>query len=174
MHYQAQEIAVPVDVHMPLFSRVLSFDRNFDRSGRDSLVLCIVYQRTIRQSLLARDEVYSFIQKHPSMTMAGYPIAITECDLSGSMTLSEQVAKHNPDILYVTPLRGISIDSVTAVSRSASRLTMTGVLEYVQQGVAVGVEIKGERPQLVINLSAARAEGADFASYLLRSARVVP
>jgi len=37
----------------------------------------------------------------------------------------------------------------------------------------VGVGLKGESPEIIINLPAAREEGSDFSSSLLKLARVI-
>ena len=50
---------------------------------------------------------------------------------------------------------------------------MTGVPEYVDQGVAVGVGIRKDRPLIIVNLEQARAEGSVFSSQLLALARIV-
>jgi hypothetical protein len=51
---------------------------------------------------------------------------------------------------------------------------VTGVPEYVERGLAIGVGVKGERPEIVINLDASRAEGAELNAQVLRIARIVP
>jgi hypothetical protein len=47
------------------------------------------------------------------------------------------------------------------------------VPRYVETGLAIGVDMKGERPEIVINLAASRAEGADLTAHLLKLARLV-
>ena len=44
---------------------------------------------------------------------------------------------------------------------------------YVEGGLAIGVDMKGDRPEIVINLAASRAEGAELNAHLLKLARVV-
>ena len=51
--------------------------------------------------------------------------------------------------------------------------TITGVPEYVDQGLAVGIGIRRDRPLIIVNLEQARAEGAAFSSQLLALARIV-
>ena len=43
----------------------------------------------------------------------------------------------------------------------------------MENGLAVGVGLRGKKPEILINLEAARAEGADFNAQLLRLARIV-
>ena len=77
------------------------------------------------------------------------------------------------DVLYITPMRAVDLGSITKQTRAAARVTLTGVPEYVDAGIAVGVDLQGERPRILINLAAARAEGADFDSRLLKLAKIV-
>ncbi len=52
-------------------------------------------------------------------------------------------------------------------------LTLTGVPEYVEKGLSIGVWIKGERPALLINLAASKAEGADLDSQFFNLVTIV-
>ena len=76
-------------------------------------------------------------------------------------------------MLYVSPLRATPLRDVITASRAMRVTTVTGVPRYVESGLAIGVDMKGERPEIVINLAASRAEGADLTSHLLKLARVV-
>jgi hypothetical protein len=40
-------------------------------------------------------------------------------------------------------------------------------------GISIGFEVKGQSPEIVINLQSAKAEGMDFSSRLLQLARVI-
>jgi hypothetical protein len=50
---------------------------------------------------------------------------------------------------------------------------VTGVPDYVRRGVAVGIGVVQDKPQVLINLAAARAEGSDFDASLLRIATIL-
>jgi hypothetical protein len=76
-------------------------------------------------------------------------------------------------VLYVSPLRGIDISDIIRVSRETGVTTITGVPRYVDEGIAIGLDLKADRPEIVVNLEGARAEGADFTAQLLKLARVV-
>jgi DNA topoisomerase VI subunit B len=94
-------------------------------------------------------------------------IAMDETDLASA------ISKRKVDILYITPVRAVGIDYITAISRAKKIVTLTGVPEYVEAGIAVGIGIKGEKPQIIINLPAAKAEGANFSSELLNLAKII-
>jgi len=77
------------------------------------------------------------------------------------------------DVVYLTPLRAKDIGSITRVTRELHISTMTGVEEYVREGVAVGLGVWQEKPRVLVNLDASKAEGADFSSRLLSLAQLV-
>jgi hypothetical protein len=70
-------------------------------------------------------------------------------------------------------LRAFDLRIVTSISRQAGVRTVTGVPRYVEGGLGIGIDLKGERPEIVVNLAASRAEGADLDAQLLKLARIV-
>jgi hypothetical protein len=77
------------------------------------------------------------------------------------------------DVVYLTPVRGVELDPITSAARAGGMTTFTGVPLYVEQGLALSVGIVRERPQIIVNLPATRAEGSDFTSQLLRLCKVI-
>jgi YfiR/HmsC-like len=51
--------------------------------------------------------------------------------------------------------------------------TVTAVNEHLLAGAAVGLSLRGDHAEIVVNLPASRAEGASFSSQLLRVARIL-
>jgi hypothetical protein len=88
--------------------------------------------------------------------------------------LAAVLQRERIDVLYVTPMRAVDFDTLKATVRASQVITVTGVPEYVERGLAIGVGVKGERPEIVINLDASRAEGAELNAQVLRIARIVP
>lgn len=71
-------------------------------------------------------------------------------------------------------LRAVDLKTITRVSRARQLTTWTGVPEYVEEGISIGIGLSGERPLILINRSASRLEGVDFSSQLLKQAQVIP
>lgn len=168
----AQEMAVPMDVQFALFFKILTFDRNLKARVGDELVIGLVYQGGFRTSLNAKDEAVKVISKSSKdkikdISIRQVSINIDDTDLAGA------VSKRKVDVLYITPLRAVGIDTITDISRAKRITTLTGVPEYVESGLALGIGTKGEKPLIIINLPAAKAEGADFSSQLLKLAKVI-
>jgi len=167
----AQDMEVPVTLHIPLFFKVMSFDRAFPaRTGR-SLVIAVVYQRGNRASTEAKDAALRAIASTPRGAdgVERHGIAI---DLD-SESLTARLIRESADVVYITPLRSIEIRTIVAAAEAAGASTWTGVVSYMAQGVSVGVRLERDRPRIVINLDAAHRQRIDFSSELLKLADVI-
>jgi hypothetical protein len=106
-------------------------------------------------------------------TISGHPVRWVTIQLDDAEALRLSLTRVQVDVIYVTPLRGVELALITTAARAGGLTTFTGVPPYVERGLALGVGIARERPQILVNLVAARAEGSDFTSQLLRVSKVV-
>jgi hypothetical protein len=158
-------IAVPADVQLALFRNIWKLDRNFD--GTKQITLAIVYQESYSESVAAKDDLLAAIaqQKLPVV-----PILI---DAKTQQLLSSRLHDVDAEFVYVAPLRALDVSEIGRIGRSRPFRTLTGVPEYVEQGIAVGIGLRRDRPLIIVNLEQSRAEGASFSSQLLALARIV-
>jgi len=168
----AQDMSVPVSVQMPLFIKVLTFDKNLSALTEGKLVIGIVFQSGHRASVAAKDEALKSIASFGERAVEGMTIVGVAIDLDDD-TLERANSRQHIDALYFVQLRAVDVRSLTKWSEDHQLRTLSGIPEYVDQGVAVSVRLKNERPQIVINLPAARREGANYGAQLLRLAQVV-
>lgn len=168
-----QEIAVPVNVQFPLFLKILTFDRNLKERVGDEIVIAIFYQGKFKRSLNVRDQLVKVTDESPIKEIEDIPIRYVSIDISEKTDLAKALSKNKVDILYITPLRALRIKTITNVSRAKKIMTLASVPDYVESGLSVGIGIKGEKPLIIINLPAAKAEGVNFDSELLKLAKVV-
>lgn len=169
----AQEMVVPMNVQVPLLLKILRFNRTQQFKTADELVIGIVYQGKFRTSLNLKDEFMKEIGNSSSAKYYHKPIRCLPIDLGDAGDLTEAMAGVNVDVLYVTPLRAVAMETIAGVSRAKKIVTLTGVPDYVEAGLAVGTDAKGGKPLIVINVTAAKAEGADFSSQLLKMSKVI-
>jgi hypothetical protein len=169
----AQDMMVPIDIQVPLFLKILSFDRNFTARAGDEVVVGVVYQKKFRNSVNVKDEVMDVITKSPIKDIQNIPVRFVPVELEEGSVLDSVFTAGELDIIYVTPLRALGMDVITRWSRQLHITTITGVEDYVEAGLAVGIGIKGDKPQIIINLPAAREEGMNFTSQLLKLARIL-
>jgi hypothetical protein len=170
---RAQEVAVPVAVQVPILVKILNFDRNLAERAGGRLVVGVLFQSRYRTSANVAKEVCRALQELPAGVIGAIELSCVAIDLDATSALDSALRLNRVQVLYVSPLRAVSLGDVTAVSRAARITTLTGVPRYVEIGLAIGLDMKGERPEIVINLAASRAEGADLTAHLLKLARVV-
>ena len=168
---QAQEMAVLVEVQFPLFLKILVFDRNLKERIGDEIIIGIVYQGRFRKSRRARDEFVDVMKESPVKKVEDIPVRQVSIDVSKS-DWESVILNNKIDILYIAPVRALEMKKITDLSRAIKIVTLTGVADYVESGLAVGIGTKGNKPRIIINLPAAKAEGADFSSRLLCLATV--
>jgi hypothetical protein len=144
----------------------MTFDRNLPARSSGDLRIAVLYQSRNRTSQVIADEVARAIGSTPGAEAVGI-------DLDNVSDLRTVLVQSRARVLYVSPLRGIDIGSIVRVSRETGVTTITGVPRYVDEGIAIGLDLKADRPEIVVNLEGARAEGADFTAQLLKLARVV-
>lgn len=160
----AQELAVPVEVQIPLFLKLLNFERRLkSQAAGDTLVIGVVYQRRFRLSLEVRDAFVEGVEK----TAADRPLRCVSLDLDREQELANAIAANRVRVLYLCPLRAADLGKIAGIARDKQVLTLTGVPDFVSAGVAVGIDSRGRTPLILVNLPAARAAGADFSSRLL-------
>ncbi len=169
----AQEIAVPVNVQYPLFLRILTFDRKLKARVGSQIVIGILYQARFKASSTVKDELLKVIDDSGTKSVDDIPITVCLLDFRDDLDLEANMAKYGIDILYLAPLRAASVANIVRLSRAKKVTTLTGVPHYVDSGVAVGIGIKGQNPQIMVNLPAAKAEGMDLSSRLLKLAKVL-
>jgi len=169
----AQEMPVPVELQLQLFSKILTFDKNLEQRGRDSLRIAVIYQKLYRYSDNTRKAFYDAAEKLQLRQIKGFPVRLLSKDLGGTADLRKLLTEQKIDIIYIAPLRATPVSEITKVSRELKVLSLSGVTDYMTKGVSVGLDIKGDRPDILINLNNSREEGADFSSRLLQLARII-
>lgn len=169
----SQEMEVPIDVQFPLFMKILTFDRNLKERVGDEIVLGIVYQDKFRKSLNIKDRFENYLKKSSNNKILDIPLRHVSINLGSLSKLRENLAEEKVDILYITPLRAVSVESLVSICRSAGVTSITGVPAYCESGIAVSIGSKGDSPFIIINLPGALAEGIDFSSRLLKLAKVI-
>jgi len=167
------EMEAPVDVQVPLFLKILTFDRKLKERFGDEIVLGIVYQEKFRKSLNTKNRFVNRLKKLPEKNIADIPFRYVSVPLTTLSQFKTALAKKKVDIIYITPLRAVAVGPLAAVSRSLGITSLTGVPGYCESGIAVSIGSKGGSPLIIINLPGALSEGADFSSQLLKLAKVI-
>ena len=171
---QAQKMAAPAEIQVPLLFKILTFDRRLaTRPPGDVMVIAVVFQTGYRASLVARNQIVDALKAMEDSTISGHPVRWVAVEWIDEEQVRLALIRERTDVVYVTPLRGVELHPLIRTARAAGMTTFTGVPLYVDQGVALSIGIVRERPQIIVNLAATRAEGSDFTSQLLRLCKVI-
>jgi len=167
-----QEMPVPVEVQAPIFLKVVTFEKRIaDAKGQD-FVLGVVYQSGYRLSVAVKDRFVDFAGREAANGPAGRLLRIVPLDLDGKESLDAMIRRAGVAALYVAPLRAFDVAEIAAVTRRNGVLSLTGVPAYVEAGLSITLMLNQDRPRIVVNLAAARAEGAELAAALMNLATV--
>jgi YfiR/HmsC-like len=156
---------IPARVQILLFSKIWMFDRSV--AGDDQIVMAILYQSTFRASAQAKDQMIDAVRAE-GLKVRCVPVALDDVE-----DLSRQLQQVQAGVFYVTEMRGIDILDVIDVSRARHIKTITVVARYLEAGVAIGLRVRSDKPVIVVNLSAAKAEGSDLTGQLLKVATII-
>ena len=169
----SQTMPVPVEVQYPLLLKIISFDRNFNSKIHNNIIIGVVYQERNRNSKGCAESFIDAADNSPIKTALGKQVILEMINISNTAEGLRKLNSGGYSILYITPLRAFELSKITAIANEIKILTFTGVPEYVDEGIAVGIGISGNNPRIVINITSALSAGCDFHPQLLKISRVV-
>jgi uncharacterized protein DUF4154 len=170
---EADQMAVPAELQVPLLLKVLTYDRNFESKTRVELTVGIVYEPGDPASVKAKNEVADMLGSVAGKTVKKLRIKYVLLENRGRPSELEAAARsQGVSLFYLAPgLR--NLDELIRFSQANHITTTTGVRRYVERGVAVGIGLRQDKPEILINLPASRSEGSEFDASLLRIATVM-
>jgi hypothetical protein len=161
----ADSSPIPAGVQMLLFQKIWMFDRSFVKDRE--IVMVVLYQSTFRTSANDKDRIVEAVRA------GGFRIRCQPVALDDIQHVTEILKTLQADVFYVPEMRGINIRDVFSVSRARHIRTITGVPAYVDAGLAIGLQVLNDKPNILVNLGAAKAEGSDLTAQILRLSTIV-
>jgi hypothetical protein len=159
---------------VPLLLKILTYDRSFEFKARQAVTIVIAFDPHDPASVAAKDAMLRTLQQVSGRTVKNLPIKWTTVEFRDPASFDRAVRAARANVLYVAPGLGDQLSAILKTSRSYAITTATGVPDFVQRGIAVGIGIKaGNKPDILINLPTSRSEGSEFDASLLRIATVV-
>jgi len=159
-------------VEAQLLLRVLAYDRSLDQRPGDNVVVAILYDATNGTSNRARAGIVRAFRATPiqmigSKNLKFLEVNVADANLVGTLRQESVVAA------YITDGLENRLPALLDAAQSAHVTTLSGNMRYAWRGVAAAVDTVAGRPQIYVNLSSARASGADFPATLLKLATVI-
>jgi hypothetical protein len=166
----AEPMPLSADLQVPLILKVLTYDRHFEAKAGRELFVGVVYDQADPDSLKAASSIFETLLRFSGKTIKRLPI---RQQLVPVANLTRIVPAMGISVLYVAPGNARNLAALTRFSQENHVTTVTGVPDYVRQGVALGIDVAQDRPQILINLASSKAEGSEFDASLLRISTIV-
>jgi hypothetical protein len=162
------------DVQITLLLKILTYDRSFPVKNRSGVKIGVVYVASDAESVQVKDEILKTLQLVADRTIKNVPITAVALEYKDPKALAAAVRSGGINVFYIAPGNAESLTELLRMSHTKGITTATGVPEYVNRGVAIGIGIKADKkPDILINLPSSRQEGSEFDASLLRIATVV-
>ena len=169
----AQEMPLPVENQVPLFIKILNYDRQFKARISNSVVIGILFQNKYRTSTIAKDEFIKYLMLNSEYNIDGKSFTYVPIEYNNLTNLENLLSDKKLNVLYVTPMRSIDLSKISQVCRQKKIISISGVPDYIREGLSVGLDLEGDNPKILINIIAAKNEGADFKSQLLKLSEII-
>jgi hypothetical protein len=168
----ADQMPVPAELQVPLLLKILTYDRNLESRAKAELNIGVVFDPADASSVRAKNEIAAILGKVADKTVKKLPIKYVPIEYKALPELEATVKSRGVNLLYLTPgLR--NVEELIRFSQANRITTATGVRSFMEKGVAVGVGVRQDKPEIIINLPASRSEGSEFDASLLRIATVL-
>lgn len=170
----AEAMPFPADVQITLLLKILTYDRSFQYKAKSGVTIGVLFVPTDPDSVKAKDAIVKTLQLVSDRTIKNQPIRHVTLEYKNPVELEKSVRSNRVNVFYIAPGNSDSLGAVMKLSKTYGITTATGVPEYVQRGVAIGIGIRPDKkPEILINLPSSRSEGSEFDASLLRIATVV-
>ncbi len=167
---RAQDVPDP-KVALPILLKVITYDRNFAARGSGEFLVLVVSEPA---QAPAREEVLSLLRTLKLTTVQSRPLRFASAEFKDEASLAARLNGARPAAILAAP--GISAPGVQLLADAARKLQLYSLaldVSMVERSLALGVVAREGKPQIVINLTAAKAVGASFESAVLKFARLV-
>ena len=169
-----EPMSFPPDVQITLLLKILTYDRSFAVKAKSQVMIGVVYVAGDAESVKAKDDILKTLQLFADRPIKGVPIKAVALEYKDPKSLAETVRSQGINVFYIAPGNANTLNELLRMSHTRGITTATGVPEYVQRGVAIGIGKKADqKPDILINLPSSRQEGSEFDASLLRIATVV-
>jgi hypothetical protein len=158
-----------------LLLRVLVYDRNLKARAHGAVRIAVAYRPNDAASEGQRDALLAgFESLGREVVAAGLPVEAVAVPFHDADDFASRLKRAGAVCLYVGPGLAAHARDVERVARAHALLTATGDRALLDAGLAIGLVNRGPRAGVVVNLPAARGEGADLDAALLAIAEVLP
>jgi hypothetical protein len=162
--------ALPPARMAQLMARSIGYDKNLKGRAGDKLVVALVYNAKDTASAQHCAEMEQAFSTLRGVRVQGVPLDFVTFAYDKSFAAA--VKTNGVAVIYVCP-NIAEVKEIAALSQKTKRLTIAGDDKDVAKGLTLGAQAADDKVTLMINRSAAKAEGAEFAEQILNVAKLV-
>ena len=157
-----------------LILRILAYDRNLKSRAGNSVTIALLYKSGDAESEGVLKSVGTAIEEvSKGANVAGLPVRVTRIPYTDANAFEAKAAAEKASAVYVCPGLNDAVKAISGVTRRRSILSIAANEPYVTGGLGIGIVMRSDKPTVVVNLPATKAEGADLDAGLLRVAEVM-
>jgi hypothetical protein len=165
------DAAVPYPLQAQLTAKVASYDRRFRERNGGKVVALLVTKRGNAESAQVAQQLKAALAELP--TIGDLPHQEEVVSFDGVDALTRLVRERRAGIVYFGPGFDGEIAALRKALAGARTLTVAAVPDYVSSGIVLGFDLVSGKPKLLVHLTAAREQGIEFRSDVLRLMKVV-
>jgi hypothetical protein len=154
-----------------ILTRALTYDGRLKARAGAQLVVGVIDSASRAGSGVSAGMTRAF-RALSKVKVQGMPLDTETLVYSNAQALAAALQSRGIDVLYVCPGLEAELAAIIEVARQRQVLTVASRPGFVSRGLSLGVFPIDERPTILVNLPASRAEGVEFSSDLLRLAKV--
>ena len=148
----AQATDAPANVAAAITTKLISFEKNISGTAQDITIY-------VMGDAAVATEYSKAIGKN-----------IGKATLK-KVDSGDGVPTSKPNILFVG--KAADVAKALEYSRANKILSVTGIVDYVNKGVTLGVGVEGGKPKILLNLSSSSDEGLDWNPAIIKIAKTI-
>jgi hypothetical protein len=166
---RADELSVPISLQVNLLDRVVRFERSYASRG-DAPALVVVV--TVDEAASVRAAALASAAIGQIASLGARRASVVTQTFSSPAALRS--ASREAAIVYLMPgFSRADVQAIAAAFADSKVLTVGASNADADNGAALGFELEGSKPRIIVNLRQARAQRLDFSAQFLRLARVI-
>ncbi|MCX6153580.1 MAG: YfiR family protein [Candidatus Kapabacteria bacterium] len=169
----ADDIATAPDIHIPIFLKVITFDKKYSEKTKDGIVLHLIYQKNNKSSLVIKNDVVNYFNENNLTNFEGKNVFIKEFCFDNIKEIEKYIHSNNVQFAYLSSIKSISVKEINDLFIDNGILSFSASNAYSEEGTIVTCWNRGGKPLIVINLKAAKRTNIEFSSQLLKISKIL-
>jgi hypothetical protein len=165
---------VPFNLQSKLLLTALTYDRNLTRNADDILTIGILY---FPDAFHSQGQALNFekaLEEFKDKKVNDLNIKPMVIEYKNIKDLEHIFDKNGINVLYIAAGRGEKLKKILELTQSKKVLSCTPeAINVYEYEVSLGWGIVNNKPKLCLNITSAKAEGADFSAKFLRVVDVI-